>query len=382
MTGQKQDRGRTFGIDMWATIAAYALALLMIVLATQLHAQTFTVLHTFTGGIDGESPLVGLTIDAAGNLYGTASEGGYGKLGACYPGGCGTGFKLRHTSSGWLFTPIYDFQGHSDGANPYGGVTLGRDGTLYGTTELGGSSSCGTVFNLKPPPAACTSALCQWTKTTLYSFQGDDGCAPSGPLTLDQAGNFYGTTLNENGKGYGNVYELSPYHGGWTETVLHAFTLSNGDGIFPGYGGVVFDKAGNLYGMTSGGGDLSCAPGYGCGMVFQLTPSGSGWTESDVYSFENGSDGAYPLGGVIFDSSGNQRSRPLRGMPRRCRSRNCKRRSRSSRSRRASTEKPCRSHTRERTIGRRRRKSFHKDCLLYRRPRRRSPGISRRRCSR
>src|SRR5271165_575079 len=305
MTGQKQDRGRTFGIDMWATIAAYALALLMIVLATQLHAQTFTVLHTFTGGIDGESPLVGLTIDAAGNLYGTASEGGYGKLGACYPGGCGTGFKLRHTSSGWLFTPIYDFQGHSDGANPYGGVTLGRDGTLYGTTELGGSSSCGTVFNLKPPPAACTSALCQWTKTTLYSFQGDDGCALSGPLTLDQAGNFYGTTLNENGKGYGNVYELSPSHGGWTETVLHAFTLSNGDGIFPGYGGVVFDKAGNLYGMTSGGGDLSCAPGYGCGMVFQLTPSGSGWTESDVYSFENGSDGAYPLGGVIFDSSGN-----------------------------------------------------------------------------
>jgi len=268
-------------------------------------AQTFSVLHNFTGGADGRSPLVGLTIDAAGNLYGTASEGGYGRENVCYPVGCGTVFKLRHTNSGWLFTPIYHFQGHSDGAYPYGGVTISRDGSLYGTTDIGGTSLCGTVFNLKPPPAACTAALCQWTKTTIYSFQGDDGCDPSGPLTLDQAGNLYGTTLNENGKGYGNVYELSPSYGGWTETVLHAFTLSNGDGIFPGYTGVIFDNAGNLYGMASGGGDLSCAPGYGCGVVFKLTPSGSGWTESGLYSFANGSDGAYPEGGVVFDASGS-----------------------------------------------------------------------------
>ena len=93
-----------------------------------------------TSGQDGESPLVGLTIDAAGNLYGTASEGGFGKNGACYPNGCGTVFKLRHTNSGWLLTPIYDFQGHSKQGLSYGGVTIGRDGTLYGTTDIGGSS--------------------------------------------------------------------------------------------------------------------------------------------------------------------------------------------------------------------------------------------------
>jgi uncharacterized repeat protein (TIGR03803 family) len=308
MTNSAQHRSRTLKVGSRPAIAALTMAVLFahtLVAIPSAHAQTFTVLHNFTGGSDGELPLVGLTIDAAGNLYGTASEGGFGKNGACYPNGCGTVFKLRHTNSGWLFTPIYDFQGHSDGAYPYGGVTIGRDGTLYSTTDIGGSSLCGIVFNLKPPPAACTAALCQWTKTTLYSFQGNDGCDPSGPLTFDQAGNLYGTTLNENGKGFGNVYELSPSNGGWTETIVHNFTFSNGDGIFPGYGGVVFDQAGNLYGMTSGGGDLSCAPGYGCGVVFKLTPSGSGWTESGLYSFENGSDGAYPEGGVIFDTSGN-----------------------------------------------------------------------------
>ena len=73
MTGQEQDRRRTFGIDLWVTIAAFGLALLMIVLATQLHAQTFTVLHNFAGGQDGANPFAGLTMDGGGNLYGTVS---------------------------------------------------------------------------------------------------------------------------------------------------------------------------------------------------------------------------------------------------------------------------------------------------------------------
>jgi uncharacterized repeat protein (TIGR03803 family) len=307
MTGQKQDRGRTFEIDLWATIVAFVIALLMIVLATQMHAQTFTVLHTFTTRMDGANPYAGLTLDAAGNLYGTAYRGGIDTGGVCFANGCGTVFKLKHTRSGWLFTPIYDFHGGSDGAYPYGGVTIGRDGTLYSTAELGGgnSSACGTVFNLKPPPAACRSALCQWTKTDLYSFQGTgvgDGCGPASGLTYDEAGNLYGTTRG-GGHGYGTVYALSPSAGGWSEAVLHVFEDS--DGAYPVFGSVVFDPAGNLYGTTPLGGDVKCMSGSGCGVVFQLTPSGAGWDHNTLYTFEDGSDGAFPSGGVILDASGN-----------------------------------------------------------------------------
>jgi len=101
MTGQEQDRSRTFRIDLWATIVAYAVALLMIVLATQLHAQTYTVLHNFAGS-DGDSPQAGLTLDRAGNLYGTTRYGGSYNA--------GTVFKVTRQGSGWIFTPLYDFR--------------------------------------------------------------------------------------------------------------------------------------------------------------------------------------------------------------------------------------------------------------------------------
>src|SRR5271169_3028786 len=139
MTGQKQDRTPTCGIDMWATIAAYALALLMIVLATQLHAQTFTVLHNFTDGLDGGSPHAGLIMDARGNLYGTASEGA-NTNGHCYPQGCGGVFELKHTGSSWIFDPLYIFQGKTDSGGPYAGLTFGRDGSLYGTASGTGAA--------------------------------------------------------------------------------------------------------------------------------------------------------------------------------------------------------------------------------------------------
>ena len=298
MTSRKQDRSRTFQIDLWATIAAYGLALLMIVLATQLHAQTFTVLHSFTDGLDGGSPHGGLVLDARGNLYGTASEGAI-KNGHCYPQGCGGVFELKHINSGWLFNPLYIFEGKADSGGPYGSVTFARDGTLYGTASGAGTGACGTVFNLKPPPAACTSTLCFWTMTVIHSFDGIDGCAPYSNVIFDEAGNLYGTTLNP---GSGNVYELSPSDGGWTEYVLTAF--DGVDGAYPG-SGVVFDSAGNLYGTTSGGGDKNCEQGYGCGVVYQLTPSGSGWTNNTLYEFQDGSDGGFPEGGVILDGSGN-----------------------------------------------------------------------------
>jgi len=272
------------------------------------HAQTFTVLHNFTDGNDGAAPEATLTLDAAGNLFGTASEGGVRSYNNCYDYGCGAVFELKRTHSGFIFYTIYLYQGHSDGYEPEAPVTIAHDGTLYTSVAVGGSSptNCGAIVRLQPPAHTCASFSCSWRKTEVYGFQGPDGCDPSGPVVFDQAGNLYGTTLNEDGQGWGNVWQLSPTQGGgWTESVVHNFAFQNGDGIFPEDGGVTLDSAGNLYGTASGGGDLNCTPGYGCGLVFKLTHSGSQWIESDVYNFENGTDGAYPVAGVIFDAAGN-----------------------------------------------------------------------------
>ena len=295
MASRKQDHRWVFEINLWATIAAYALALLMIILATQLHAQTFTVLHTFTGGQDGKSPYAGVTLDQAGSLYGTTTAGG---------AGYGTVYKLTHKGPAWTFNPLFSFDG-SDGANPEARVIFGPNGTLYGTTEGGGlnncNTGCGTVFNLRPSATACRAALCPWTETVLYAFKGhfSDGAAPgAGDLLFDQAGNIYGATSGGGGYDYGAVYELTPSGGGWTESILYSFPGGVG-GFYP-FSGVIFDNAGNLYGTTVDGGLANR------GTVFELTYSaGSGWTESILYDFPNGSDGSGPQPGLIFDPLGN-----------------------------------------------------------------------------
>jgi hypothetical protein len=112
-----------------------------------MQAQTFTVLHNFTGGQDGEEPYAGVTMDRAGNLYGTAPAGG-NRGSDCY-GSCGTVYRLVHAGSGWLFSPLYDFLGGADGSNPMAGVTIGPDG-VYGVTVQGGGGcqsnyGCGTA---------------------------------------------------------------------------------------------------------------------------------------------------------------------------------------------------------------------------------------------
>jgi uncharacterized repeat protein (TIGR03803 family) len=160
------------------TLFAVALICALTVIATKLaQAQTFKVIYTFTGGQDGGGPNAGLTMDRAGNLYGTASGGG--------AHGYGTVFKLAPKGSGWIFTPLYSFQGGTDGANPIARVIFGPDGSLYGTTTDGGNSSCqrgpgcGTVFKLQPSPTACKTALCPWKETVVYRFTGgSDGANP------------------------------------------------------------------------------------------------------------------------------------------------------------------------------------------------------------
>jgi uncharacterized repeat protein (TIGR03803 family) len=247
-------------------------------------AQTYTILHNFTGFGDGSVPEAGVTLDRAGNLYGTTFQG--------------TVFKLSHAGSGWVLATLYTFQGGSDGARPASRVIFGPDGTLYGTTSEGGSNGLGTVYNLRPPASVCRSTACPWSETILHNFTGGDGAAPQlGDLVFDGAGNIYGTTSSGGASGQGVVFELSPSGAGWTESVLYNFAGGR-DGAVP-YSGVTFDAAGNLYGTTTLGG------AHSVGTVYELTASQSGWSETTLFAFDGSDHSFTPYGGVIFDRQGN-----------------------------------------------------------------------------
>lgn len=157
------------------TALATAIALVLtFVLAQPVQAQTYHVLYNFTGGQDGAYPEAGLTMDGAGNLYGTAYQGGSSNRGTVY--------KLAHRGTGWALSPLYNFTGQTDGGAPIAGVVFGPNGTLYGTTEFAGHNcgeGCGVVFNLRPPAAICKSVICYWTETVIYGFRGGtDGANP------------------------------------------------------------------------------------------------------------------------------------------------------------------------------------------------------------
>ncbi len=197
---------------------------------------------------------------------------------------------------------LYAFQGGNDGASPQAGLIADKAGNLYGTTYNGGGTTncfggCGTVFKLAPGG----------TETVLHAFQGgNDGEYPLAGLIADKSGNLYGTT-NEGGgtgceynQGCGTVFRLAP---DGTETVLYAFQ-GGSDGALPG-AGLIADKAGNLYSMTSEGGGNACPVGGGCGTVFEVAPDG---TETVLHAFcaqKNCTDGATPDDGLIADKAGN-----------------------------------------------------------------------------
>jgi len=252
-------------------------------------------------------PLGGVIFDSAGRLYGVTLAGGTHGLGSI--------FQLAQDSSGtWQMTVIHDFTGYpSDGAHPAAGLIFDSAGNLYGTTERGGSGvctsksiteGCGTVFELSYVAGA-------WKETVVYSFQGtpgNDGANPTANLIFDASGNLYGTTFNGGLQNYncydaiyfdgcGTVFKLSPSNGAWSETVLYEF--GRFDGSTPS-GGLVMDKSGNLYGMTSYYGS------YGGGTLYKLAPAtGGDWTKSVLHNFGTGTDGYYPQGSLIQDSAGN-----------------------------------------------------------------------------
>ena len=252
-------------------------------------------LHYFKVGKEGYTPNAGLIFDAAGNLYGTTSDGGK------YSDG-GVAFELVRAKA-WSERVLYNFGhgkvGHQDGRSPGGGLVFDKAGNLYGVTYGGGAYGDGTVFQLSP------GANNTWKESLLYAFQnnGVDGRIPEGSLTLDAAGNLYGTTSTGGANGGGIVFELSPgANGTWTYSVLYNFCSTSGcpDGALP-LGNLIFDAAGNLYGATLYGG----APGtLGYGVIFELTPNGSTWTQTVLHTFE-GPDGGEPNAPLLFDNAGN-----------------------------------------------------------------------------
>jgi uncharacterized repeat protein (TIGR03803 family) len=162
------------------------------------HGQTFTVLHSFTGGQDGGGPETGLMLVGTGTLYGTTWFGG------TYGGG--TIFKLKRAGSGWIFQPLHQFAGDTDGCQSDGELAFGPDGAIYGTTVYGGMGGCsgdsyGTVFRIQPQPTPPPTPLTPWNETPIYSFNSiSDGAYPHGNIVFDHAGNIYGTTF-QGGRG-------------------------------------------------------------------------------------------------------------------------------------------------------------------------------------
>jgi uncharacterized repeat protein (TIGR03803 family) len=203
------------------------------------------------------------------------------------------------------FAILHTFSGQGDGGTPYAGLTIDQGGNFYGTTSTGGAGY-GTVFKL-------TRSGSNWILSTLYTFQGgDDGGYPAARVVFGPDHVLYGTTSGEGDNGgHGTVFLLRPpshpcrsVNCPWMETVLYRFTGTD-DGGNPGYGDLTFDAAGNIYGTTMAGG-ADCSPDYNCGVVFQLSRSGGSWTESVLHSFsQTGDDGSVPYGGVVQDTAGN-----------------------------------------------------------------------------
>jgi uncharacterized repeat protein (TIGR03803 family) len=242
-----------------------------------------TVLYRFQGGSDGAYPAYAddLVFDQAGDLYGTTAGD--------TSGDDGTVFELSPSNGGWTETILHRF---INGEQPYAGVIFDTAGNLYGTTPDGGIGY-GTVYKLTPAGSG-------WTYNTIYQFQGPS--SPIGGVAFDTSGNLYGLTISSGAGGY--AYELQPSNGGWTFTNIY----NNFDSNFGGFDTPTLDAAGNVYGTVITEGPSNY------GLVFKLTPSGGGWTETNLTLFGTGNnDGIFPYGSVVLDANGNVYGTTIQG---------------------------------------------------------------------
>lgn len=318
---------------------ALAFGLVGAVVVPRVQAQTFSVIYNFAGPRgDGGLPLAGLVIDAAGNLYGTASYGGStyngavfkvtesgqetvlynfaggtvdganpqsslimdrgGDLyGTTYAGGAhGTGTVFELGKNG-KETVLYSFAGGTDGANPVAGVTRDAKGNFYGTTSAGGTSGYGTVFQLTPVPVSASSSLTKYKESVLHNFtHQNDGDVPYAGLILDGAGNLYGGATGGGANNGGTIFELTPSSGSWNFNVLYSLP---GWDISGAWQNLLLDSSGNIWGTTH------CDGTYEAGTVYKLTNSGGTWNYTSMYVFTGGTDGIYSISTPVFDTQGN-----------------------------------------------------------------------------
>ncbi|HEY5048217.1 MAG TPA: choice-of-anchor tandem repeat GloVer-containing protein [Rhizomicrobium sp.] len=307
-------------------------ALTMTAAAVDAHVKSYNVVYAFAGGSDGAAPQAGVSMDAAGNLYGTTFNGG--GVGVCQDvGGCGTVFKIAPDGAE---TVLVSFD-YTNGAFPLSTPFVDKSGDVYGTTLEGGAGidagGDGTIFKIAP----------DGTEAVLHSFCVQSGCpdgaSPLGNLITDKAGDFYGLTNGGGASGDGVIFKFThraklqvlyafsdplpmgnlvkdaagnfyaiTYEGGTNNTGavvkvsrkgvgtrLYSFGANgSGDGVFPT--GVAVDQTGNVFGVTQGGG------AHGAGAVFEVTANG---TETILYSFAGGDDGARPSAPPVLDKSGN-----------------------------------------------------------------------------
>jgi uncharacterized repeat protein (TIGR03803 family) len=243
-------------------------------------SYTLNSLVSFNG-TDGAYPLGSLIANANGDLFGTTSSGGASNA--------GTVFELAPNGSSYTLNTLVSFNS-TDGANPYGSLIADANGDLFGTSNKGGASGDGTVFELAWNGSS-------YTLNTLVSFNGTDGANPYGSLIADANGDLFGTTSSGGASGDGTVFELTPNGSSYTLNTLVSF--SGTDGAFP-TSSLIADANGDLFGITNQGG------ANGVGTVFELTPNGSSYTLNTLVSFSfSGTDGAYPQGSLIVDANGD-----------------------------------------------------------------------------
>lgn len=235
-----------------------------------------TPIYSFGPGPGGINPYLSYVIsDSAGNLYGTAADGGE------YFGG--VVYELSLGGSGWTETVLYNFAGTPDGEYPYSGLVMDSSRNLYGITHNGGKNSNGCVFELSPSGGG-------WSEQKIYDIPAGDSIVAG--LAIDAFGNLFGNT-------FFTVFELSPDGGTWNPSVLHTFGIGK-DGI-EAEGVPVLDGSGNIYGTTFGGG------AHKGGTVYEVSPKpNKKWKEKVLYSFkDNSKDGGAAMAGVVLDANGN-----------------------------------------------------------------------------
>jgi uncharacterized repeat protein (TIGR03803 family) len=250
----------------------------------------FRILYRFKGGSDGNGSGGTVLPDGRGALLGvTPAGGGNGcrvQQGNYFLVGCGTAFELVPSGSGYVERVIHRFNEGPDGANPFQ-LVRGRGRRFYGATQFTWKDGCGTVFEVAPTSNG-------YAEKTIYRFQGPEGCASSSSLILDSKGAIYGTTAVGGAYDKGTVFKLIPTATGYTGSALYSFRGSDGNDPT---GTLSADSSGNLYGATLLGGR------FGNGVVFKLTKTRTGYTESVIHEF-SGADGV-PFDGIILDRHGD-----------------------------------------------------------------------------